>query len=140
MSKQQTKDQELEALDEAIAGVREALAEFDSEDVVVMARRAAEEIERLRAALEWYGNSNVQWTHKVKDNGKRARRALRTAVETTPVQCKWIEVTHGQFAPGCGADRFTITWRDPLVKFCEYCGKPLQWPADARTDKTASGT
>lgn len=38
---------EIEAYDQTLAAVREALARFQSEDVAVMARRAAAEIERL---------------------------------------------------------------------------------------------
>jgi hypothetical protein len=43
---------EIETLNEAVAGVREALAQFTSEDVVVMAKRARDEIERLNAQWE----------------------------------------------------------------------------------------
>jgi len=75
------------------------------------------QVTKLRAALEHYAQSDMC-------DQTIAREALRGA------ECLWVEVTHGQFRPGCGVERFTTTWRDPLVKFCEYCGKTLQWPAD----------
>jgi chromosome segregation ATPase len=43
---------EFEIANSAIAEVRETLVEFNAEDVQVMARRARDEIEQLRAALE----------------------------------------------------------------------------------------
>lgn len=45
---------EIKTLDEAVARVREALAQFTSEDVVVMAKRARDEIESRGAALELF--------------------------------------------------------------------------------------
>ena len=93
--------------------------------------------DRLRAALSEAcemlrragGCLAIAGEAELADSCARHAERLRPADETSAIAaCVWVEVTIGQYRPGCGVERFTTTWRDPLVKFCEYCGKPLQWP------------
>lgn len=72
---------EIESLDAAIAEVREALAKFTSEDVAVMARRAADEIERLERDLRMERDTNEAHLRACvaqEAEIERLRAALRT--------------------------------------------------------------